>query len=78
MAAPRVIRTVIISAEAIGDGRYTLITHDGKFNTALRSEANAQAASWVRRNRGLKVVFPGGLPAVLHIWTRGTVVKLSR
>lgn len=78
MAAPRNVRTTLISVESTGDGRHTLNTNDGAFNTALRSEANAQASSWVRRNSGVKVVFPGGLPVMLHVWTRGTVVKLSR
>jgi len=68
MANPRNLRTVVYRAEKNRNGTMTLHTNDGTFNTALNSEAGRQ----VRAGS-----FPGGLPATLHIWTRGTVVKLT-
>lgn len=77
MAAPRTVKTVILSVKPTGDGRFSLRTNDGKFNTALNSEASRQAAGWVR-GRTCEISFHGGLPATLSVWTRGTVVKISR
>lgn len=68
MAAPYTTHTVVYRAVRQPNGTLELHTNDGRFRTAKNSQASTQ----------LRVgEFPGGLPVTLHIWTRGTVVKVS-
>lgn len=68
MAAPYNLRTVVYRATRQSNGTLELSTNDGVFRTAKHSQASTQ----------LRVgEFPGGVPATLHVWTRGTVAKLT-
>lgn len=68
MANPYNLRTVIYRAARQSNGTLELHTNDGVFRTAKNSQASTQLRA---------TEFPGGVPATLHIWTRGTVVKLT-
>lgn len=67
MSAPRNVNTLLYACRPLADGRWELTTKAGKFRTASNSEAGhkARCGEW-----------PAGTPVVLHIWTRGTVVKI--